>query len=171
GPVQFHTVPLNLFIASIQKNHKEKISFNVLPMNYHLVLGIPWLRLHNPDIIWSSDSIRSFRSNSCELYHSGKPTNNEKSPPLPEKQSNACRNVDTIAPKPSYDPVQKSPLSISISFSSSKSFHKIVSTPNEAKSLGCINFTIVDKDTETTENSNPKDYARFHALFDKKAAD
>src|SRR5690606_26504531 len=28
GPVQFHTVPLNLFIASFQKNHKEKISFN-----------------------------------------------------------------------------------------------------------------------------------------------
>ena len=38
--------------------HKEQINFNVTPLGqYNVVLGIPWLRNHNPEINWRSGQI------------------------------------------------------------------------------------------------------------------
>ena len=38
--------------------YQEQINFNVTPLGqYNVVLGIPWLRNHNPDINWKTGQI------------------------------------------------------------------------------------------------------------------
>uniref|UniRef100_A0A8C5P957 Gypsy retrotransposon integrase-like protein 1 n=1 Tax=Leptobrachium leishanense TaxID=445787 RepID=A0A8C5P957_9ANUR len=62
GPVFQETIPLQVHIGS---KHVESLSFDVLPSNmFPLVLGIPWLRLHDPVIRWSSATI-IFPSKHC----------------------------------------------------------------------------------------------------------
>uniref|UniRef100_A0A8C5MC00 Gypsy retrotransposon integrase-like protein 1 n=1 Tax=Leptobrachium leishanense TaxID=445787 RepID=A0A8C5MC00_9ANUR len=62
GPVFRETIPLQVHIGS---KHVESLSFDILPSPmFPLVLGIPWLRLHDPVIHWSSGSIM-FPSKHC----------------------------------------------------------------------------------------------------------
>jgi hypothetical protein len=45
--------------------HEEKITMDVAPIGSHqIILGLPWLEAHNPDITWSTGRIR-FGSHHC----------------------------------------------------------------------------------------------------------
>nr|POF17929.1 retrotransposon-derived protein peg10 [Quercus suber] len=53
--VDRETVPLQLTV----QEHQEDITLDVIPMaKWDVVLGIPWLKLHNPIISWSTGMIR-----------------------------------------------------------------------------------------------------------------
>ena len=53
--VTHRTVPVNLMISG---NHRENISFFLIPSpSSPVVLGLPWLRLHNPHIDWSTSPL------------------------------------------------------------------------------------------------------------------
>ena len=55
GAVTHNTIPLNLKIL----DHEESMSLDVTHLgNYPIILGIPWLRLHNPQITWNNNSIK-----------------------------------------------------------------------------------------------------------------
>lgn len=60
-PVSRRTIPLTLRI----KNHFETISFLVMKLSVkQIILGHPWLKLHEPSILWSTSEVR-FVSNFC----------------------------------------------------------------------------------------------------------
>lgn len=53
--VTHRTVPMFLRVSG---NHSEQISLYVIPSRSSpLILGLPWLRLHNPQIDWSTQTI------------------------------------------------------------------------------------------------------------------
>lgn len=56
--VTHKTEPLNLVLSS---NHHEHIELYVIssPLN-SVILGIPWLKLHNPHIDWSTAPIHNW---------------------------------------------------------------------------------------------------------------
>lgn len=52
------TIPLTLVLSG---NHREEIRFLVLPSPHApLVLGLPWLKMHNPHIDWVTNRISSW---------------------------------------------------------------------------------------------------------------
>jgi hypothetical protein len=56
-----HQVTLNLCIGS----HEEKIMLDVVPIGqYQIILGLPWLEAHDPEITWSTGHIH-FGSHYC----------------------------------------------------------------------------------------------------------
>lgn len=56
--VKFRTVPVTLIISG---NHREDIQLLVIPSPHvPLVLGFPWLLLHNPQIDWKASSITNW---------------------------------------------------------------------------------------------------------------
>ncbi|TWW68233.1 hypothetical protein D4764_19G0000310 [Takifugu flavidus] len=64
GSITHRTSPVQLLISG---NHHETIQFHILDfLNPPLILGYPWLQLHNPHIDWSTRAIREW-SSSCHL--------------------------------------------------------------------------------------------------------
>ena len=56
--VKFRTAPVTLIISG---NHREDVSLFVIPSPHvPLVLGLPWLLLHNPQIDWKSSSVTNW---------------------------------------------------------------------------------------------------------------
>ena len=56
--ITHQTVPLCLLISG---NHHELISFFIMPAPHTpVVLGLPWLRLHNPHVDWTRSTITSW---------------------------------------------------------------------------------------------------------------
>jgi len=48
------------------QNHMESINFDVTPLGeYDIVLGIPWLRYHNPTIDWKTGDLQF---NQCQCF-------------------------------------------------------------------------------------------------------
>ncbi len=55
GMIKFRTVPLHL---TIENDHSETISFYLIESSKEpLILGYPWLRLHNPQFSWASGTL------------------------------------------------------------------------------------------------------------------
>jgi hypothetical protein len=49
-------------------DHKERLVFDVTALgHYPIVLGVPWLKRHDPTILWSSHSM-TFLSQFCRLH-------------------------------------------------------------------------------------------------------
>jgi len=49
-------------------NHSETLTFDVAPLGGHnIVLGLPWLQQHNPQIHWLSSKV-TFASDYCEKH-------------------------------------------------------------------------------------------------------
>ena len=64
GNVTHQTSPVHLLLSG---NHHETIQFHILSsLRLPLILGYPWLRLHNPHIDWVTGAIREW-SPSCHL--------------------------------------------------------------------------------------------------------
>lgn len=81
--VSERTLPVNLHLSG---NHKESIVFHIFDCKHSpLVLGLPWLKLHNPQIDWSTGRIISwstFCHSNCLL--SALPSVCSESTPVPE---------------------------------------------------------------------------------------
>ena len=64
GNVTHQTSPVHLLLSG---NHHETIQFHILSsLRLPLILGYPWLRLHNPHIDWVTGAIQGW-SPSCHL--------------------------------------------------------------------------------------------------------
>ncbi|XP_061622457.1 uncharacterized protein LOC133474640 [Phyllopteryx taeniolatus] len=64
GKVTHRTQTLTL---TFPDSHSERISFHVFDaMNHDLILGNPWLKLHNAHIDWSSGQVMSWGSNCAQ---------------------------------------------------------------------------------------------------------
>jgi len=49
-------------------NHSETLTFDVAPLGGHnIVLGLPWLQQHDPQVHWSSGKV-TFASDYCEKH-------------------------------------------------------------------------------------------------------
>ena len=80
--VTHRTVPISLLLSG---NHHETISFFFIPSPASpVVLGLPWLKLHNPQIDWVTVSIQNW-SLFCHSHclHSAIPSTLSKSPSPP----------------------------------------------------------------------------------------
>lgn len=53
GTIRFRTIPVTLFTSCL---HTERISFLVLP-KHPIILGMPWLKKHDPIISWTTRDI------------------------------------------------------------------------------------------------------------------
>ena len=55
GMVTHETVPLEMVML---RGHKETIQFDIVHMDNHAcILGVPWLKKHNPQINWWEEKI------------------------------------------------------------------------------------------------------------------
>ncbi|CAD0043000.1 unnamed protein product [Aureobasidium pullulans] len=71
--VSEETVPLQL----VTQRHHEDIILDVVEMaNHHIVLGMPWLRQHNPTIDWKS---RMLRFQECDCVVDSRPAHRQRS--------------------------------------------------------------------------------------------
>ena len=62
--IEHKTAPLSLLLSG---NHQEQISFHLIDSpQTPLVLGHPWLRLHNPSLEWTSGKVSAW-STHCLL--------------------------------------------------------------------------------------------------------
>jgi len=63
GPI-VNTVEVEIFF----KGHKEKMSIDVIGgQKWSVILGIPWLACHNPEIDWKTGEVRMMRCpDECE---------------------------------------------------------------------------------------------------------
>uniref|UniRef100_A0A8C5MLK4 Gypsy retrotransposon integrase-like protein 1 n=1 Tax=Leptobrachium leishanense TaxID=445787 RepID=A0A8C5MLK4_9ANUR len=111
GPVTHETIPLKLLIGT---KHKESFQWDIVPSPlFPIVLGLPWLRTHNPYIDWSSNTV-SFPSCHCRVRCMNG-SKSEKvafstypSSTLPPKYSEfqdvfEKKGVDTLPPHREYD--------------------------------------------------------------------
>src|SRR6202044_3921154 len=97
---------------NVNHNHSESILFDIVSLgSVPVILGLPWLRKHNPSITWSPEETLKFNSSFC-LQHCCKPfqsvspdTSLARSPPArspparspPARQSSVESNKDAPA--------------------------------------------------------------------------
>ena len=60
GPITHETIPLQLHIG----DHIETTTFLITNLSHPIILGLPWLRAHNPTIQWSNNIV-TFNSPDC----------------------------------------------------------------------------------------------------------
>ena len=66
GDITHTTCPLQMNVCD---NHSEKILFDIVSLgSVAVILGLPWLRKHNPTITWSPKETLSFNSSFCRQY-------------------------------------------------------------------------------------------------------
>ena len=57
GPIE-HTVEVNIYY----QGHKERIEIDMIRgQKWTVILGIPWLAHHNPEIDWRTDEVKMMR--------------------------------------------------------------------------------------------------------------
>ena len=109
GDITHTTVPLQM---NVNYNHSESILFDIVSLgSVPVILGLPWLRKHNPSIIWSPEETLKFNSpfclqHCCKSFQSASPdTSPTRSPPArspptrspPARQSSVESNKDAPA--------------------------------------------------------------------------
>lgn len=69
--VEFETLPISMLMGL----HQERISFDVMPtLTYPLIIGLSWLKKHNPVVDWKRRSIIFSR---CDCYRAVTPAHVE----------------------------------------------------------------------------------------------
>ena len=82
GMVTLETVPLEM---TMLRGHKETIQFDIVHMDNHAcILGVPWLKKHNPQIDWRDEKLEMSR---CTCERTDKLQN------VPEKPSKDLREL------------------------------------------------------------------------------
>ncbi|KAJ1113094.1 hypothetical protein NDU88_001351 [Pleurodeles waltl] len=121
GPVTLQTIPLSMICEdkNQRKKHKEKIILDVIHApQYGIILGLPWLTHHNPEINWAERKI-VFSSALCneqclqkiqvpKVCNSYIATAAEKEIQLPKQYSSYKdvfdeKGAETLPPHRSYD--------------------------------------------------------------------
>jgi hypothetical protein len=89
GMVTLETVPLEMVML---QGHKETIQFDIVHMNNHAcILGVPWLKEHNPHIDWWEEKVELSR---CTCERTDKLQN------TPEKPSEGQRELCATSQEP-----------------------------------------------------------------------
>ena len=66
GDITHTTCPLQMDVCG---NHSERILFDIVSLgSVAVILGLPWLRKHNPTITWSPKETLSFNSPFCQQH-------------------------------------------------------------------------------------------------------
>ena len=92
GKISHHTIPLSLTISG---NHSETIQFFIIHApTAPLVLGRPWLNLHNPHITWSTGRILGWSETCHATCLRSAPSPSRGSPPTPSPPD--LKGVPTI---------------------------------------------------------------------------
>ncbi|KAJ1088154.1 hypothetical protein NDU88_001313 [Pleurodeles waltl] len=121
GPITLQTVPLTIICEgkNQRKKHKEELILDVIRApQYGIILGLPWLTHHNPEINWVERKI-VFSSVLCkehclqrtqesEVRHSYIATDAEKEVQLPKQYSSYEdvfdeKEAENLPPHRSYD--------------------------------------------------------------------
>lgn len=77
--ITHQTIPVTLMLSG---NHSETISFKIVSsVSTPLILGLPWLSLHNPQIDWQRQKIHSW-SNHCQSVCLGSAVPLSQRPPV-----------------------------------------------------------------------------------------
>ncbi|KAJ1193659.1 hypothetical protein NDU88_002955 [Pleurodeles waltl] len=121
GPVTLQTIPLSMICEDkiLRKNHEKKIILDVIHApQYGIILGLPWLTHHIPEINWAERQI-VFSSALCneqclqknqvpKVCNSNTATAAEKETQLPKQYSSYKdvfdeKGAETLPPHRSYD--------------------------------------------------------------------
>lgn len=190
GPIRSHTSLVSLSISEPSRSfaHEEDISFNIIPMNYPIVLGIPWLKKHNPEIIWSIEHVRfasSFCRSNCvlrssALFQASSSSKHSKKVKMAKSRkkssSRSLRSSRSSFSLSSVENVSTTPCpvtssrALSISFVSSKVFSKLIDS-NPDVSPGYLLCSVSDSPSKIEVANIPEPYQKFKELFSKEAAD
>ena len=101
GEVDRETEPLEV----ITQRHHETLTFDVIRMaNHDIVLGMPWLRKHNPTVDWGQRTIKFKR---CVCVTTAQPTHRQRSM-VDEKQNRTTIARRELATSTKDDPNQES---------------------------------------------------------------
>ena len=96
--VDRRTIPIPLLLSG---NHQEKIRFHVIDCPHiPLLLGFPWLKLHNPHFDWTTGKIRSWSPHCHSHCLRSAQTPTSEQPPVaePPDLSSVPRAYHDLAP-------------------------------------------------------------------------
>lgn len=97
--VTHHTTPVEM---SFPDGHKEILSFHVFESHQHpLVLGFPWLVLHNPSIDWALGRVKSWGC-TCQKTCPPKTVSTVTAPPTPSVSHSSHDSPDLSNVPPCY---------------------------------------------------------------------
>ena len=68
GLITHHTAPIRMDL----NGHTEAVSFLITKTSIPIIIGLPWLREHDPSISWSNNTIE-FKSEHCRKHCCSKP--------------------------------------------------------------------------------------------------
>lgn len=167
GHITHSTPSLNLVIKN--QDHSEKIIFDIAPLGRHqVILGIPWLKKHNPAIKWSTHSIK-FDSDYCKAHCNTRPEWISY-PDSIDIKSLPCLNDVVTKPAESLTEIKTSsyPAMKHCSWSSLKNEDTIISvmsleqqSPMDASALS----------EEIKNPALPEEFKEFSDVFSKSSAD
>jgi hypothetical protein len=152
------------------QDHKERILMFVTKLgHYHIVLGIPWLRLHDVAVRFASNTVM-FGSQYCVNHYQDAPVTVQgvtEQPPEPIYEEKKLWTVDIRKPKPFRNNIVKL---------NGASFFRTVTRGNLTIFRAClydINKAIEAKDLKEKplEDVIPKQYHEFLPLFSKVLPD
>lgn len=84
---------------TMHRGHVETIQFDVVDMPHAIILGMPWIRQHNPTIDWVKESIKFDRcQNTCQMF---------RIDTIKEGQREVCATSSGEPGYPAQDPLLK----------------------------------------------------------------
>lgn len=94
GLVKYETIPITMDLDT----HTETIRFDAITIgHYQIILGIPWLKIHNPHILWSKDQIQFPNcTHMCSMTSVNATMTFDN---IPEFEPEIPSNVDSIVPE------------------------------------------------------------------------
>ena len=146
--------------------HREVLPTFVVPgLKYDIILGMPWLKQHNPRIDWSMENI-SYDSEHCRRHcltkNGGYPISFEAVKRALDNGPRIQKQMET--PEESSEPIPIGAAAFN-HLSKRKDCHIF------AVSLRDIEKALKPKETVDPRSKLPREYHAFLSLFDKAAAD
>ena len=161
GNVTHETTPLRMDIGY----HREIISLNITHLgHYPVILGISWLKRHDPNIVWSKHRI-TFSSEYCDTNCLTSPRSIIALPTHPENtscsQPTPEENIATSSTKQFQHPI--------INIVSATAFARTIKKCN----IYLLRLSEIVKEINVPSDfkSIPQDYHEFADVFSKEKAD
>jgi len=174
GPITHHDIT-TICIAG----HEEQVALDVASLSHPLIIGMPWLRKHNPHIDYHADTM-TFRSDFCRqncehydrtiaLYPTDQP--NQELSHKPELSHQ---------PEPGPQPVPKTRKAPQVALIGAAAFAHVCNQPgtelfflsmSELQEAQLAHQEVATTGTEVDLSAIPPEYHEFADLFSKKEAD
>jgi hypothetical protein len=146
--------------------HREVLPTFVVPgLKYDIILGMPWLKWHNPDINWSTENV-TYSSKHCRRHCLA---SNGGYPITFETVRRALDNGPRIQKQ--IEALQEAAVPIPIGAVAFNHLSKRRDCQIFAVSLHDIEKALKPKEIVDPRNKLPREYYEFLPLFDKTAAD